>query len=162
MVIGSDTVRWSPSMAQDAGVRPSASEAGASGAAGQTGRGVGAAESARSAGQVGRGPCRTCAERKYQDVSNDPSVSFQVPTSVAPGQAASAVSAHESEHVQNNAARAEREGMTATSTVVIHTDICPECGRPFVSGGTTTTTYSRKASASAAEGEKGVFLDAIA
>jgi hypothetical protein len=106
--------------------------------------------------------CRTCAERKYKDVSDDPSVSFQTPTSVAPEQAAAAVAAHEQEHVNNNAARAEREGLTARSAVAIRTAMCPECGRAYVSGGTTTTTYSRKAGADAAQLERGLLLDLTA
>jgi len=36
--------------------------------------------------------------------------------------------------------------MTARSEVQIHTAICPECGRIYVSGGTTTTYYSSKQS----------------
>jgi hypothetical protein len=71
-------------------------------------------------------------------------VSFQSPTSVPPQLAASAVSAHEQEHVRNNAIKAEEQGMKATSTVQIHTAICPECGKAYVSGGTTTTTVSPK------------------
>jgi len=58
--------------------------------------------------------------------------------------AASAVLAHEKEHVSNNAAQAEREGMKAHSVVTIHSAMCPECGKMYVSGGTTTTTYSSK------------------
>jgi hypothetical protein len=106
--------------------------------------------------------CRTCAERKYKDVSDDPSVSFQTPTSVAPEQAAAAVAAHEQEHVANNAARAEREGETAQSSVVIHTAVCPECGRAYVSGGTTTTTYSKKADTNTEQPERGLLIDATA
>ena len=55
-----------------------------------------------------------------------------------------AVRAHEQEHVSNNASKAEAKGMKAHSTVAIHTAVCPECGRIYVSGGTTTTTYSPK------------------
>jgi len=58
--------------------------------------------------------------------------------------AAEAVISHEREHVQHNAQKAEREGMKVRSTVQIHTAICPECGRIYVSGGTTTTYYSSK------------------
>jgi hypothetical protein len=71
-------------------------------------------------------------------------VSFQSPTSVPPQLAASAVSAHEQEHVTHNALKAEQEGMKATSTVQIHTATCPECGKVYVSGGTTITTFSPK------------------
>jgi hypothetical protein len=58
--------------------------------------------------------------------------------------AAAAVIAHEEQHVQHNAQEAAREGMKATSTVQIHSAVCPECGRIYVSGGTTTTTYAPK------------------
>ena len=58
--------------------------------------------------------------------------------------AASVVLAHEKEHVTNNAAQAERGGMKAHSVVAIHSAMCPECGKMYVSGGTTTTTYSSK------------------
>lgn len=141
----------------------------ADGRAARTGAGTSAggdrvskAEGTDSPASVSRGQCKTCAERKYQDVSTDPSVSFQTPTSLAPGTEAAAVRAHEQEHVTHNAARAEREGMTARSTVVIHTDVCPECGRPFVSGGTTTTTYSSKAMLARADEERGQMIDAVA
>jgi hypothetical protein len=76
--------------------------------------------------------------------------------------AASAVSAHEQEHVQHNQQKAESEGMTATSTVVLYTAICPECGKSYVSGGTTTTTYSRKQQiAEIGEQSKGTLLDTL-
>lgn len=117
----------------------------------------------QTSSQVTKGKaCRTCAERKYKDESNDPSVSFQTPTSIAPGMEAAAVMAHEHEHVANNAARAEREGQTATSVVMIHTELCPECGRPFISGGTTLTTYGRKGSEEVDEDQRGVFVRASA
>jgi hypothetical protein len=107
-------------------------------------------------------PCGTCAERRYKDVSDDPAVSFQAPTSIAPEQAAAAVDAHEQEHVVNNAARAERSGQTARSTVSIHFATCPECGRSYVSGGTTTTTYSKKASANSEPAARGLVIDTTA
>jgi hypothetical protein len=56
------------------------------------------------------------------------------------------VRAHEQEHVTNNAKKAEDEGMNARSVVQIHTAVCPECGRIYVSGGTTTTYFSSKQS----------------
>ena len=37
------------------------------------------------------GECQTCKERKYQDGSDDPGVSFKTPTQIAPEQAASVV-----------------------------------------------------------------------
>jgi len=118
--------------------------------------------SSQQPGQLGARKCRTCAERKYKDVSNDPSVSFQTPTSLAPGTEMAAVSAHEQQHVTHNAAEAERKGMQASSTVTIHTDVCPECGRVYVSGGTTRTTYTRKVSAALDEDSRGLLVDATA
>jgi hypothetical protein len=115
-----------------------------------------------SSARTGSRECRTCAERKYKDQSNDPSVSFQTATSVAPEQAAAAVMAHEQEHVSHNADRADRQGMQAHSTVTIDTSVCPECGRTYVSGGTTSTTYSRKASAVRDDTAIGALLDATA
>ena len=84
--------------------------------------------------------CKTCANRKYVDGSDDPSVSFQTPTHISPGQAAASVSAHESEHVSNEQAKAEQEGREIISqTVTLKTSICPECKRVYVSGGETRT-----------------------
>ena len=84
--------------------------------------------------------CQTCKNRRYQDGSDDSGVSFQTPTKVAPQAAGAAVRSHEQEHVSRNQAKAEREGREIVSqTVTIHTGICPECGRVYVSGGTTRT-----------------------
>ena len=38
--------------------------------------------------------CQTCKNRKYQDGSNDPSVSFKTPTKLSPDKAAYAVRSH--------------------------------------------------------------------
>ena len=85
--------------------------------------------------------CQTCKNRKYQDGSDDPGVSFKTATNVAPEQAASAVRGHEQEHVVREQAKAQREDRKVVSqSVTIHTAICPECGDVYVSGGTTRTT----------------------
>ena len=85
--------------------------------------------------------CQTCKERKYQDGSDDPGVSFKPPTNVAPELAASAVRGHEQEHVVRKQAEARREGREVVSqSVTYHTAICPECGKVYVSGGTTRTS----------------------
>jgi hypothetical protein len=55
-----------------------------------------------------------------------------------------AVVAHENEHVTHNAAKADQEGMVAHSSVSLHYAMCPECGRMYVSGGTTQTSYTPK------------------
>lgn len=84
--------------------------------------------------------CQTCKSRKYQDGSDDPGVSFKTATNVAPEQAASAVRGHEQEHVVRERAKAQREDRRVVSqSVTIHTNICPECGDVYVSGGTTRT-----------------------
>ena len=86
------------------------------------------------------GECQTCESRKYQDGSDDMGVSFQTPTNIKPEQAASAVRGHEMEHVYREQAKAGREGRKVVSqNVTMHTEICPECGKSYVSGGTTRT-----------------------
>ena len=86
------------------------------------------------------GECQTCEGRKYQDGSDDMGVSYQTPTNIKPEQAASAVRGHEMEHVYREQAKAQREGRKVVSqNVTMHTEICPECGKAYVSGGTTRT-----------------------
>lgn len=92
-------------------------------------------------GIAGSHECQTCKRRKYSDRSSDPTVSFQTPTSLSPEQASTAVRAHEQQHVVHEQARARENGQRVVSqSVTIHSAICPECGRSYVSGGTTTTT----------------------
>ncbi|MDR0433827.1 MAG: hypothetical protein LBH21_02030 [Gracilibacteraceae bacterium] len=84
--------------------------------------------------------CQTCKTRKYVDGSDDPGVSFKTPTELSPEEAATAVRAHEQEHVGRERAEAEREDREVISqAVILHTAVCPECGAVYVSGGTTTT-----------------------
>ncbi len=99
------------------------------------------ANEAKSAQEVmEEGECQTCKERKYQDGSDDPGVSFKTPTSIAPEQVASAVRGHENEHVVREQAKARQEDRKVVSqSVTYHTAICPECGKVYVSGGTTRT-----------------------
>lgn len=86
------------------------------------------------------GECETCKSRKYMDGS-DENVSFKAATHVSPQAASAAVSGHEQEHVSNAYTKAAQQGGEVVSaSVAIHTAICPECGRTYVSGGTTTTT----------------------
>ncbi|MDO5601335.1 MAG: hypothetical protein Q4G07_01070 [Oscillospiraceae bacterium] len=92
-------------------------------------------------GRFDRNECETCKNRKYQDGSNDPGVSFKTAAHIAPEAAASTVRGHEMEHVVRERAKANREGRDVVNQrVVLHTGICPECGRPYISGGTTYTT----------------------
>ena len=84
--------------------------------------------------------CKTCSSRKYQDISNDPSVSFQSSAHISPGESAAIVASHEYEHVSNEQVKAEREGREIISqTVTLRAAICPECKRIYISGGTTYT-----------------------
>ena len=93
------------------------------------------------------GQCETCEKRKYQDGSDDMGVSFQTPTRIAPEQVASAVRGHEQEHVVREQAKAQREDRRVVSqSVTLHTDICPECGKTYISGGTTRTVTAAERS----------------
>lgn len=86
------------------------------------------------------GRCETCEKRRYQDGSDDPSVSFQTPTPIDPDMAASAVRGHELEHVFHEQSRARQDDRKVVSqSVTLHTGICPECGSVYISGGTTRT-----------------------
>lgn len=92
-------------------------------------------ESVKSNGEV----CETCKNRKYQDGS-DEMVSFKSATHLSPTQAGAAVRAHEQEHVSNAYKKASNgNGEVIRASVTIHTAVCPECGRSYVSGGTTNT-----------------------
>lgn len=86
------------------------------------------------------GECQTCENRKYQDGSDDPGVSFKTATKLSPEEAATAVRGHEMEHVVREQAKAAREDREVISqSVTIKTAICPECGTVYTSGGTTRT-----------------------
>ncbi len=83
--------------------------------------------------------CETCKNRKYQDGS-DEMVSFKTAQHMSPTEAGNRVRAHEQEHVSNAYSKAvEKGGKVLQASVQIHTAICPECGRTYVSGGLTTT-----------------------
>ncbi|MSM39190.1 MAG: hypothetical protein GJT30_06175 [Geobacter sp.] len=102
--------------------------------------------SPKGSGASGPQECQTCSNRKYQDVSNDATVSFQSPTRLSPGAAETMVRAHEQQHVNHEQVRAQESDREVVSqNVAIHYAICPECGRPYVSGGTTTTVTKAQA-----------------
>lgn len=88
----------------------------------------------------GKIECETCKNRKYQDGSNE-MVSFKSPAHISPQAAGAAVRAHEQEHVANAYNKAAKHGnaRVLNASVSIQTSVCPECGRTYVSGGTTTT-----------------------
>lgn len=91
------------------------------------------------------GECQTCKNRKYQDGSDDPGVSFKSATKISKGAAEAAVRSHEQEHVVREQAKAERTGREVVSqTVRIKYGICPECGDSYCAGGVTTTVTRAK------------------
>lgn len=115
---------------------------------------------------VGRKPdtdtyeCETCKNRKYQDGSTDPGVSFKTPTRLSPERAAFAIRAHEAEHVAHARAKAQKEDQEIVSqSVTYHTSICPECGRTYMSGGTTRTTFRSAPVVEEQPVEKGRYVD---
>lgn len=105
--------------------------------------------------------CQTCKNRKYQDGSNDPSVSFKTPTKLSPERAAYAIRSHEAEHVAHAWAQAQREDKEVVSqSVTYHTAICPECGRTYIAGGNTRTTFRSAPETYQAEPpKKGSYID---
>lgn len=96
-------------------------------------------EQEKAAKRMGLEECETCKNRKYQDGS-DENVSFKSAAHISPEAAASAVRGHEQEHVSNAYDKAaQNNGKVVNASVTIHTSICPECGRSYVSGGETVT-----------------------
>ncbi|MBR1730016.1 MAG: hypothetical protein IJ728_10895 [Selenomonadaceae bacterium] len=91
--------------------------------------------------------CETCANRKYQDGSDETDVSFQTPSKIPQSIAASVILGHEHEHVANayekeSQSRVDHDHQHAhvdQASVKLKTDICPECGRVYFSGGVTNT-----------------------
>lgn len=115
------------------------------------------------------GECETCKNRKYQDESDDPGVSFKTASKVGAGSAEAAVRGHEYEHVNRNQAKAAREGKEIVyQSVIIKRAICPECGKSYVSGGETKTVTREKrderfdVGLSDKTGELGKLFDAVA
>lgn len=83
--------------------------------------------------------CETCKNRKYKDGS-DEMVSFKSASHISPQASASRVMSHEQEHVSNAYKdAATNNGKVVSATVSLKSAICPECGRSYVSGGTTAT-----------------------
>ena len=84
--------------------------------------------------------CETCANRMYQDGSDEGDVSFKAPGHIDPAASAATVRGHEQEHVTNAFEKAAKAGgKVLQASVQLMTAVCPECGRSYVSGGLTTT-----------------------
>lgn len=122
----------------------------------------------RPTGERDDGKCETCENRRYQDGSNDPGVSFKTASKIS-GNAEAAVRGHEYEHVNRNQAKAAREDKEIVyQSVTLSRAICPECGKSYVSGGETVTVTKDKrdnrfdVGLEKFGGEKGDLLDAVA
>ncbi len=99
-----------------------------------------AEESDSPTGKSSPEECQTCKNRKYVDGSDEANVSFKAAAHVSPAAAGAAVRAHEGMHVSNAYKKAsEDNGVVVNASVSIHTSVCPECGRSYVSGGVTHT-----------------------
>lgn len=134
---------------------------------GQGSNGINGSERKDAVGKAaGAEECQTCKNRKYQDGS-DENVSFKSAAHVSPEAAGSAVRAHEGEHVSNAyTSAAQKGGKVLRASVSIHTAICPECGKTYVSGGTTNTKikypanpYENSRKTLLAEASKGQNID---
>ena len=112
-------------------------------------------------GDFGAEECQTCKNRKYQDGSNDPGVSFKTPTKLSPEEASYAVRAHESEHVAHARAKAQSSEDTEilSQSVTYRTGVCPECGKTFIAGGNTQTVFRTTKNMEPEAIEKGRFID---
>jgi len=113
------------------------------------------------------GECQTCENRRYQDGSDDPGVSFKTASKIAPESAAAVVRGHEMEHVYRNQAKAAREGREVVSqSVRLKSGICPECGKPYIAGGETKTVTKAKNepdfSVGTEDDKKGQLFDTVA
>ncbi len=124
-------------------------------------------EKLKSLKRSGRIQCKSCAERKYKDGSNESDVSFKAAGHIDPGRSAATVMSHEMEHVANaHEKAAKNNGKVMSASIALHTSICPECGRSYVSGGLTTTSikysddeYSQNKKSSESEALKGNFIN---
>ena len=108
-----------------------------------SGQAVSGIDTEKEAGRAGAASspqeCETCKNRKYVDGS-DENVSFKSAAHISPEASASRVMAHEAEHVSNAYTKASQDnGKVVNASVSLHTAVCPECGRTYVSGGTTNT-----------------------
>lgn len=84
--------------------------------------------------------CQTCKARMYQDGSNEANVSFKTAGHIDPSQSYAKVMSHEQEHVSNARKKdASDSAQLLSATVSLKMSVCPECGRTYVSGGTTKT-----------------------
>ena len=101
----------------------------------------GTAQATIDGSKVQKGECQTCKNRKYVDGSNEGDVSFKAPGHIDPGKSAATVMSHEQEHVANAISEGNKDNKELVNVSVnLQTSVCPECGRVYVSGGTTHST----------------------
>lgn len=113
------------------------------------------------------GECQTCKNRRYQDGSDDPGVSFKTAGKINPANAEAVVRSHEYEHVNRNQAKAAEDGKEIVyQSVIIKHGICPECGDSYVTGGQTTTVTrsapDERYSVGMKDNESGKLLNVLA
>lgn len=106
--------------------------------------------------------CKTCASRKYKDISSDSGVTFQSATKLPTATAGISVMSHEGEHVSRETAKAQKQGSIITQkTVTAKMSICPDCGRMYIAGGTTRiTTKTAQSSGATVASMNDVLLQA--
>lgn len=89
--------------------------------------------------------CQTCASRVYQDGSGDSGVSYQGAKGMPSSLSGIYVASHEGEHATREAAKAQKEGDIITQKkVTVEMACCPDCGRMYAAGGTTTIEKMEK------------------
>ncbi len=105
--------------------------------------------------RLGLEKCETCENRQYVDGSDEPDVSFKTPGHIDPSASASVVMSHEREHVANAIQKGSKpDAKLISASVTLHTSICPECGRAYISGGTTRTKIKHTSDGSPIDGPK--------
>ncbi len=104
---------------------------------------INTANDVESSGKVKPVECQTCKNRKYVDGSNEGDVSFKAPGHIDPGQSYATVMSHEQEHMTNARQKtAGGKGQILSASISLKIGVCPECGRTYVAGGTTSTTIA--------------------
>lgn len=95
-------------------------------------------------------------------------VSFKTPGRISAEESYAKVMAHEQEHVSNAIAEGSKpDKQLLSATVTLRMSVCPECGRSYVSGGSTNTVmrtynsdpYSQNFKSMEKEAFSGNFVD---
>lgn len=77
--------------------------------------------------------CDTCGRRRYICSSG-------TTENISPETSFIQVALHEKRHLEEARSEARQKGMRVIyQNIQIHISVCPECGRPYASGGTATT-----------------------